>query len=173
MELLTPRLRLETLKPHHADAFFDDLQDARLYDYVADMPPSSIESLRDRYRALSRGQSPDGTEVWLNWAVWAFEEARHIGYVQATITATGGAIIAYVFFLHSWGKGYAREAVRRLIVYLCETYRPSELRAYVDVRNSRSIALLHALEFERVAVRKDAEMIHGVLTDEAEYRKGC
>lgn len=172
-DLPTPRLRLEMLLPRHASALFDGLQSPRLYEFINDVPPTSVEALEERYTWLSRRISPDGTERWLNWAVLCTAEQRYLGYVQATVQPGAHASIAYVFFPESWGRGYAREALGRMIEYLVETYGISELRATVDVRNVRSIALLERLGFVRMAVRKDAERINGVLSDEAEYRRPC
>jgi len=171
MDLVTRRLRLEPLEPHHAEALFAGLQNGSLYEYISDVPPVTVDTLRERYTRLSTRKSPEGTEHWLNWAIWSESEGRYLGYVQATVVVdSGAATIAYVLFRDAWGVGYAREAVAAIIDHLIAAYRSPEVRANVDTRNLRSIALLEALGFDRVAVRKDAELIHGVLTDEAEYR---
>jgi ribosomal-protein-alanine N-acetyltransferase len=162
MDLQTSRLRLEPLEPRHADPLFHGLQDERLYEMIPDKPPASVAALRERYAQLARRQSPDGSEHWLNWAVWLPAEGRYIGYVQATVKVDQPrARVAYVLFSDAWGKGFAREAVRRMMEHLGEAYDVAELRASVDVRNQRSIRLLESLGFVRVAVRED----------EAEYLK--
>ena len=171
MELRTPRLRLEPIEPRHAAILFQGLQGERLYEFIADTPPKSVEALSERYARLASRRSPDGRERWLNWAIFCQETERYIGYVQATIAPRGAALIAYVLFEEHWGHGYAGEAVARMIEHLVAAYHVSELCASVDVRNQRSIALLDRLGFERVAVRKDAEIIRGAPSDEAEYRR--
>ena len=60
MDLLTPRLRLEPIEPHHADALFEGLQSERLYEFIADSPPVSLDALRQRYARLALRRSPDG-----------------------------------------------------------------------------------------------------------------
>jgi ribosomal-protein-alanine N-acetyltransferase len=169
MGLLTNRLRLEPLEARHADALFQGLQNARIYDFITDRPPESVEALRERYSRLAIRRSPTGTEIWLNWAVWSLDEERYVGYVQATVARDYRVVLAYVFFPDAWNKGYAREAVRRMIDYLVARYPGSEFRAFVDVRNKRSTSLLGDLGFVRVAVQKGAELIHSVSTDQAEY----
>jgi RimJ/RimL family protein N-acetyltransferase len=173
MELLTPRLRLEPLEPRHASALFEGLRSERLYEHIAAAPPASVEALRERYTRLARRLSPDGTERWLNWAIFCLLDQRYIGYVQATVTQSGTATIAYVLFADAWGTGYASEAVSRMIEHLIDAHRVLELRATVDVRNRRSIALLERLGFGCVEIRKDAELIHGLPSDEAEYRRSA
>ena len=170
-KLRTPRLRLEPLEPRHAAVLFQGLQGEPLYDFIADTPPKSVEALSERYARLASRRSPDGRERWLNWAIFCREIDRYIGYVQATVAPRGAALIAYVLFEEHWGQGYAGEAVARMVEHLVAAYHVSELCASVDVRNQRSIALLERLGFERVAVRKDAEIIRGAPSDEAEYRQ--
>jgi [ribosomal protein S5]-alanine N-acetyltransferase len=170
MDLLTRRLRLEPLEPRHAAALFAGLQCAGLYEHIDDVAPATVDALRERYTRLSTRKSPDGTEHWLNWAIWSESEGRYLGYVQATVQADGGAaMIAYVLFRDAWGRGYAREAVARMIEHLIDAYHSPEVCARVDTRNARSIALLEALGLDRISVRTGAEWIHGVSTDEAEY----
>lgn len=169
-ELHTTRLRLEPLGPHHAEAFFDGLSDAAIYDFISDSPPSSVSELCKRFAELALGESPNRDERWLNWAVWIRSERRYAGYVQATITGDRAATVAYVFFPSAWGRGYAREAVRCMIDWLIGEYENLELRAYVAVRNHRSISLLRNLGFASISGSHKG-LVRGVLIDEAEFRK--
>ncbi len=140
-----------------------------LYEFIGEGPPESIETLEARYRRLATRRSPDGLEAWLNWALWSPPEARHVGWLQATVHPDHSAHIAYVLFREDWGQGYAREAVMALLDHLRNDWCVTELRATVDTRNRRSIALLEALGFARGEVRVGAEEIRGVLADEVEY----
>jgi ribosomal-protein-alanine N-acetyltransferase len=169
LNLETGRLRLEPLQVWHADKLFLPLSDSRIYDFIAEAPPASISALRERYRRLAVRKSPDGTEDWLNWAVWSLPDRGYVGYVQATVHDDRSADIAYVVAPEHWGKGYGREAVGCMIEPLRHQYGVSLIRAKVDTRNSRSLALLGTLGFVCIAVRRDAELIRGISTDEAEY----
>ncbi|WP_334977180.1 GNAT family N-acetyltransferase [Nostoc sp.] len=171
MKISSQRLCLEPLKPDHAELLFDGLQSASIYDFIEDVPPQSVESLRDRYIVLARCQSPDGTEIWLNWAVWSFVEKCYVGYVQATITVDNSAILGYVFFPNSWGKGYAHEAVKWMINYLVETYQNLDFCADVNVQNQRSIALLHNLGFVRSTFFQNIQSNQDEFNHEVQYRK--
>ena len=146
--MLTQRLELELLMPDHAEALFHGLSDKRLYKFVDDEPPASIESLRRRYERLVTRKSPDGVEIWLNWAVRTLQPPVYIGYVQATIRKNGWAEIAFVLFHEFWGQGYGKESVTAMLQELNKTYFVSNFRAFVNPRNWPSRGLLQSLGFE-------------------------
>jgi RimJ/RimL family protein N-acetyltransferase len=159
--LETARLHLEPLLAAHADLLFAGLADARLYTYMPDRPPVSLDALRARYRRLESRRSPDGSEQWLNWIVFERASGRAVGYVQATVYAGAAAAdVAYVLLRDAWGHGYAREATRAMIDALHAHDGVRHVRATVDVRNRASVRLLEALGFVRTAQA----------TDEAAYR---
>jgi len=153
--ITTDRLRLEPLEPRHAPHFYEGLRDAGLYSWIDEKPPQSVEWLRARYERLQMRRSPDGSEDWLNWAIWSVEEKRYVGYVQATLRGSRGSV-AYVLFADAQGKGFAREAVAAMIEELFANYNVTEVYASVDRRNLQSCVLLAELEFERVANPTDA-----------------
>jgi ribosomal-protein-alanine N-acetyltransferase len=160
---------MEPLEESHAAELFDGLRDELLYEFIGDQPPTGVDALRERYRRLATRTSPDGEEGWLNWALRTRATERSIGWTQATIHPDRSAHVAYVLFREAWGHGYAREAVAAMIAHLRDEWSVTRVRATVDTRNRRSIALLEALGFERGAVRIDAEVIRGALADEVEY----
>ena len=51
--LHTPRLALEPITVAHAAALYPALQDERLYTYIPQDPPRSLQELEARYRRLS------------------------------------------------------------------------------------------------------------------------
>jgi ribosomal-protein-alanine N-acetyltransferase len=140
MILQTARLRLDVLEPHHAELLFAGLRDEQLYEFCEDEPPESVASLAARYARLATQCSPDGSEIWLNWSIWARVEARYVGFVQATVVPHGSAPIAYRLVRDAWGKGYAREAATAMLAHVRIVWNVSEFIATVDARNKRSIA---------------------------------
>ena len=173
---LTPfcsaRLRLTPIGAADAAAMYPGLQSPRLYDFIADEPPSSIEALAQRYARLALGRSPDGSERWYNWVVRDAVDDEPLGFVQATIGIEEGApcLLAYVIFEHAWGHGIGREAVSALIAHLRETLGRIEFKALIDTRNTRSIGLVESLQFRRVATHVAADHFKGAQSDEYEYR---
>jgi [ribosomal protein S5]-alanine N-acetyltransferase len=142
-----PVLTLEPLCAAHADDMFEVLSDPAIYPFIEDTPPASVDSLRAWFTKLEARRSPDGREQWLNWLV-RDAQGDAAGYVQATVTDTGNAYVAYVLASRHWGRGLARTAMRRMLHLLVRDFGVKELRAVVDRRNERSIHLLQSLGFE-------------------------
>jgi RimJ/RimL family protein N-acetyltransferase len=142
--LRTPSVTLEPQTREHAAEMFAVLSDPAIYAYE-NAPPSSAESLRDRFTRLESRSSRDATEVWLNWVVRL--DSRLIGYVQATVYGDGSASIAYEFASEHWGRGLARESVDAVIRELAAFYGVRELRAVAKKANERSLRLLERLGF--------------------------
>ena len=82
--LTTDRLVLEPLTRGHAEVMYEVLGDPGLYAYLDDGPPPSLDHLRGVYRQLEARVSPDGSELWLNWAV-CLRGGGTVGFVQATV----------------------------------------------------------------------------------------
>ncbi len=165
----TRELRLEPLVEAHANSLFRGLRSDALYEFIGESAPESVEALATRFRRLETRVSPDGHESWLNWAIRSLDSREYVGVVQATVHPDRSAHIAYILFPEAWGRGYARQAVHALIHYLQFERALMSVRATVDVRNRRSIALLERLGFARVALRQNAEVIRGVPSDEFDY----
>lgn len=166
----TRRLRLEPLKEAHAEALFPGLSDGALYEFIGERPPESVEALAARYRRLEVRTSPDGLQLWLNWALWSVLSGSYVGVVQATVHPDRLAHLAFVLFREAWGQGYAREASAATIDHLRDAWGVHDVRATVDVRNHRSIGLLTRLGFQRFAVRRSSDMLPCTPTEEYVYR---
>jgi [ribosomal protein S5]-alanine N-acetyltransferase len=142
--ILTRRLRCEPVSVHHAEIMYPVLLDERIYTYLPEKPPASVEALRKRYEFLSTGKSPDGTEYWLNWMLFKQDTGEPIGFFQATVRPPSCSI-AYVFNPGFWQQGYAAEAGGAIITHLFERYKLSTIIAEIDKRNTRSIRLVKGL----------------------------
>jgi RimJ/RimL family protein N-acetyltransferase len=142
----TDRLLLEPLTPDHAESMFEVLRDPQIYRHLDYGPPPSVEHLRSLYQRLQAGRSPDGRELWFNWAV-SPQGGCPIGYVQATVLDNGSAWVAYVFSPAQWGRGWAGEATRAMIDHLAERHGVQRCMAVAEADNRRSIALLERLGF--------------------------
>src|SRR5215211_8889952 len=131
--LETERLLLEPLLPEHAPLLFEGLADERLYRFIPTDAPESAEALEGRYRKLSTRRSPDGSEIWLNFAMrlregttpedGAVPHATYVGTLEATVYPDRSAYIAYTVVVPFWRRGYAREGCARLLRHLLEDYR--------------------------------------------------
>ena len=165
--LTTPRLRLEPQVAGHAEALLEVLADPRTHTYIPSEPPTDLNALRARYARLETRRSPDGTEWWLNWTVFAALEA--IGTVQASVRHTeGSADVAYVFAPAAWGRGYAAEAMRAVLGFL-PTLGVVRAKAYIDTRNLASQRLITRLGFVQVGEILAADEFKGEVSDEYVY----
>ncbi len=162
----TERLRLEPITPSHAEAMFDVLSDERMYTYLPTDPPTSLDALRESYEFLSRGESADGRERWLNWILVSRDEDRALGYFQATVREPESCLIAYVLNPAHWGQGHAREASVALISHLFESYDIPSVEAFIDTRNGPSIRLVESLGLVRTRTIHDADEFKGSSSDE-------
>jgi [ribosomal protein S5]-alanine N-acetyltransferase len=167
--LETQRLLLEPLKVTHGVALYHLFQDKRIYEYIPTPVPASLEYLEQRYQKLETRLSPNGTEAWLNWAVYIKEHQTYAGYIEATVLP-GVAKIAYILAPLFWRQGYAYEACKHLISIVWRDYNITEIIAEVDTRNLASIRLLERLGFICIETRRDADFFKGVSSDEYIYR---
>jgi [ribosomal protein S5]-alanine N-acetyltransferase len=171
--LSSSRLDLEPIEAKHSQFLFGILRDASIYQYIPTEPPESMNQLRARYERLETRQSPDGGEVWLNWAIRVRANGTYIGTAQATVRRNGTALIAYELGAEFRGAGYATEACRTVIDELVHGYGISEIRAQVDTRNVPSIRLLERLLFRRIAVSRCADYFKDAWSDEYVYLRCC
>lgn len=154
-----PRVVLEPLVPAHADLLYEPLQDDRLYHFIDEERPSSVEALRQRYAFLAAGALPDRDETWRNWLVRRRGTGRPLGTVQATIRPVGAASIAYVFLPPAWGRGYATEAVAIVLGELRTVHDVGVAQAEIDPGNERSIRLVRRLGFEQTGVVEEGGVV--------------
>lgn len=170
--LETPRLRLEPLTVDHAADLFPLLGDERLYRFIPQDPPVSLDALAARYGRLATRRSPDGREAWLNWALRRRDEpAELVGLLEASVSLDRSAFVAYTVFVPYQRQGYAAEGVGRLLAHLFDDYRLALVTAEVDTRNEASIALLERFGFARVGTTVDADHFKGASSDEYRYER--
>jgi RimJ/RimL family protein N-acetyltransferase len=167
--LLTPRLQLEPLVTAHAPALYPLLQDSALYTFIPQEPPDSVEALTARYRMQSTRRSPDGTEIWLNWALRLRASDDCVGTLQATVQADSTAFLAYMIFPTFQHRGYAKEGCLCMLEHLRDDYKVRRVVAEIDTRNAVSIGLVESLGFVRAALHPEADFFKGGASDEYRY----
>jgi RimJ/RimL family protein N-acetyltransferase len=118
--LTTRRLVLEPLRPGHARELAPLLDDRALHAFIGGQPASEAE-LRSRFTRQAEGQSPDGTQGWLNWVARDRETNAPVGTVQATISDGDdgrSAELAWVVATGRQGEGLAIEAAGAAMEWL-------------------------------------------------------
>lgn len=152
--LHTLRCTLAPLTASHAEAMFALLSDPLIYTFGG-APPTSVAALGERYARLESRGAPDGSEQWLNWVVRLHAGGTVAGYVQATISKAGDALIGYELGSRFWGQGLGTEAVMAMLAELLTHYRVTGLSATLDPANLRSLRLLQGLGFARAEPSPD------------------
>jgi [ribosomal protein S5]-alanine N-acetyltransferase len=165
----TSRLLLEPLVLDHALVIYEQLLDQRLYQFIPQSPPTSLQTLETRYLALSSRFSPDRQEAWLNWVIRFRESRVYVGTLEATVHASYTAAIAYTIFPLFWRQGYAKEGCSRVLEHLFKEYRVSVVTADIDTRNIASISLVEALGMKRSSTRTNADFFKGSVSHEYRY----
>ena len=150
----TVRASLCTLEPQvvaHAHEMFEVLSDAAIYEFENERPPSEAW-LAERFAALERRASKDGSQTWLNWVV-RLPTGELAGYVQATVLRSGAALVAYELASRFWRQGIGGNAVSAMLQELRSTYSVDLFAAVLKATNYRSFALLRSRGFRPATPR--------------------
>ena len=143
------RTRLCVLEPQtaaHAAEMFGVLADPAIYEFE-NTPPPSLGWLTERYARLESRRSADGREQWLNWVI-RLPGGELAGYVQATVSASGTAFVAYELASRHWRQGIGGSAVAAMIACLRSAYGVDRCVAVLKAANFRSAGLLRSLGFD-------------------------
>jgi RimJ/RimL family protein N-acetyltransferase len=158
---------LEPLEARHAEELFEGLSDPALYRYIPQEPPTSREALRARFARLESRRSPDGHEVWLNWAARLGSSSQPVGLFEATVQGPQARIAYFVFAAHA-GRGLGREGMRAVVDELGQG-GVRRVDAMVDTRNLASQRLLVHLGFACVERIPAADHFKGAPSDELRF----
>jgi [ribosomal protein S5]-alanine N-acetyltransferase len=167
--LRTNRLVLEPLSIVHAEPLFCALSDESIYAFLPSAPPGSLAEYRSRIIKLSSRASPDGSEIWLNWALKFMASNTYVGTWQATVKSEGAADIAYLLNPQFWKLGLAYEAGKSILQFLRDEFAVRKVAAYIDTRNAASVRLVERLGLSCHSVIRDADEFKGVVSDEFFY----
>lgn len=163
--LETKRLHLEPIVESHATELWELFRDPELHHYVP-FEPHSLEKQRERCARWAKRKSPDGTEIWLNWAGRDKLSGRVIAHFQAGVRLDSVASIGYLVERNSQGKGFATEGLQAVFQFLKEKMSVTEVKAWSDSRNTASHRLARKLGMKEVEFVKDADFFKGASSDE-------
>ena len=157
--LTTRRLVLEPLHSDHARELAPVLDDVALHAFIGGAPASETE-LRARFTRQAAGQSPDGTQGWLNWVARDGATQAPVGTVQATISDGDdgrSAELAWVIATSRQGEGLATEAAGAVMDWLrgCGVAR---FVAHIHPEHHASAAVARHLGLAATDVRHEGEV---------------
>ncbi len=168
--LETDRLFLEPICEGHASEMFELFADQELHHFVPFEPPS-LEEQQKRCARWAIGHSPDGSEIYLNWAARDKQSSKVIGHFQSGIKDKDEASIGYVVAREFQGKGFAQEALHAVFGFLRDVHSIKSVKAWSDTRNKASHRLAERMGMKVIETIKDADFFKGAASDEFVFAK--
>jgi ribosomal-protein-alanine N-acetyltransferase len=168
--LETERLILQPITVHHTRELVELFSDPKLHEFVPFEVPT-FEEQEQRCARWSRGRSPDGSEIWLNWAARDRMSGKLMGHFQAGIKQDSEASIGYVMAREFHGKGFATEAMQAVLNCLRDQYKVKKVKAWSDTRNKASHKLAERLGMTIIETIKNADFFKGSISDEFVFAK--
>jgi RimJ/RimL family protein N-acetyltransferase len=153
--LTSARLELRRFSVDDLDAFVAYRNEPEVARYQSWLAPYPLEDGRDLIEQLQRYE-PDTAGEWFQFAVSPRGGGPLLGDCAMLVLPEEPrhAEIGFTFATEHQGRGYATEAVVRLLEYLLVERGKHRVAASCDDRNLRSAALL-----ERVGMRREAHLI--------------
>lgn len=161
-------LTFEPLQEEHALALFGPFQDERMYRFIPERPPESLEWARRDFKLLAAGPVGGSGEVWLNWAIRDNASTSYLGTVQATLFSDGLLWLGYKLAPEYWNRGVATQSVKWLVRELNDRYPNRPIHASVDTRNRASIRVLEKVGFYFTG--REAAEIDGLVSEDFIYK---
>jgi RimJ/RimL family protein N-acetyltransferase len=151
--LETERLLLRRLRESDLGPFLDYRNDPEVARYQSWEGYAEGEA-RGMVRASERGE-PFAPGEWFQFAVELKETEELVGDLGFRVEADGRqAEVGYTFAREHWGKGYASEAVSRLLDHAFQNLGLHRVYAVTDQENWASFALL-----ERLGLRREGAFV--------------
>ncbi len=165
MELATPRLRIDALRPADADAFFACRSDPAVARFQGWCPVDLAEA-RDFIDAQASVplDAPDG---WLQRAI-RLHDGTLIGDLGVCLSADPHESVEFgisVTPAHQ-GRGHAREAACALFEHVFVALGWYRIHASVDPRNRASMKLLSAMGMRQEAHHRESLWLRGEWVDD-------
>lgn len=162
--LETDRLVLKPLSLHDLNDYHEYSSDEETlkYDYLPHKTlKESEESLVTWHLSAPLGK----------YGLFLKSSGKLIGNINFRLKTNEKVFIGYTLNKNFWKKGYATEALQKLISLSFDQLGIQQILAKVHSENKASIALLIKLGFSLVAVERDVKHYRGYTFDERTYEK--
>lgn len=173
-EFESERLRFRPQRIEDAEALHEAYRDEALMRYWSRGPIATVEEVREYLRPHL------ASDEWRGWAIMAKDTGEVIGTLAAGERRSGVVELGYLLVRRHWGRGFAREAVARLLDLLFLEEGRRRVFADTDPENEPSMRLLEALGFKREGLLRGEwethigvrdSVIWGLLRDEWSARR--
>jgi RimJ/RimL family protein N-acetyltransferase len=168
--LISPRLILRRFRAEDIATFVRYRADPAVARFQSWENFSEVDGLE--FLAAMNRQHPDTPGEWFQFAVELAATGAMIGdcALHALADKPHEVEIGFTLAPAFHGRGYATEAVARLLDYVFGPLAKDRAIAITDVRNLASIAVLKRLGFVRDTTPREPVLFKGELVDEYCYR---
>lgn len=159
MRTHSPVLIYEPLCESHAFELYADYLDERLYSYIPERPPISLDALRHTYATLGLGAPKGSGQTWFNWAIRENAFGNCVGTLQVVQVANGSLWIDYKVVHPAWNRGVGTAAVRWLLCGLHQRFPDQPVLSATDTRNTAAIRVMEKCGLK--LIRSQIVELHG------------
>ena len=157
---LTTRLRLEPIRPQHAEDLYRLHQDPAVAEWWDGV--GTEESAMADARRFASGWADDGVSKWMAYDRVTGELVGRGGLSRMQLDGASRLEVGWVLHREYWGHGYATEIGSTALAFAFDELDAEEVVAYTEPHNARSRAVMERLgmTYQRDIVHDD---IHFVL----------
>jgi RimJ/RimL family protein N-acetyltransferase len=166
MQLATPRLLIDALRPTDAPALFACRGDPLVARFQG-WQPVDIEAV-DAFIAAQMAHGAEPPQGWFQRAIRLRDSGELIGDLGINLPAEADASVEFGISIAParQGRGYATETLQALFAQLFQPWRRHRVHASVDPRNLPSMAMLRALGMRQEAHHRESLWFHGEWADD-------
>lgn len=167
-ELPGEHIHLRGFRPSDLDDFYAMHSDPQVMRYWSFPAWTDRTQATDYFASALAGRD---AQSMLCWVIAMNETDRLIGAVtlHRIERRQGRADVGYVLQAAHWGRGYAREVLRRVLDHAFGVLELRRIEADIDPRNSASCRLVERLGFVREGILRARWNVAGEICDSAIY----
>lgn len=170
MEFYTERLQIRPVEIGDSKSMFNYRSDPETHQYLSSIP-ETVEDVKEFIGRTATAMNIPGT--WYQFVVIEQKSNTLIGDVGVHFLETDSenlqAEIGYTLHRHYRGKGFATEALIRIMDYLFFDLKKHRITASIDPSNHDSIRLIERLGFRKEAHFRKSLFFHGKWVDDLIY----
>lgn len=164
-QLETDRLILREMTSNDKEDIFKNFSDKTVTMYFSMKPFTSIQ---ESEKIIKRAKDLFEQEKGIQWGIVTKECHTLIGTCgyETWIKETFRGEIGYDLRRSFWGKGFMSEALKAVITYGFEKMGLNRIEATTRADNTRSVALLHQLGFQKEGILRETVYWEGTFYDQ-------
>lgn len=170
MEIITDRLLLREITWNDLDSIHHLHSVPEVDEYNTLGIPKNIDETRELMRPDIEAKRKDPQERY-TWRIILQDSAEFIGLAGMTLSNDKFRLgeIYYKLMPEYWGKGYATEVAKSLVLAGFDKFQLHKVEAGVATDNERSIRVLEKVGMTREGLRRKILPIRGVWKDNFHY----